>query len=123
MTLLWLIGGGSAAGNQSEPRQKPGTHSPEPSRSDRSCIAAGSSTSVSNVTASFGARSVLVALILSGCGGGDPGGGTASTVSAPPPASPPTTADATFLNPLRASGPDPYVIRMNGVYYYTQTLG
>lgn len=27
------------------------------------------------------------------------------------------------MNPLRTPGPDPYVVRANGTYYYTQTLG
>jgi GH43 family beta-xylosidase len=91
---------------------------------------------VSNVAASLGGLSVLAALILTGCGSGDraggSSGGTASTLAtdtqiistpAPPAASSPTTGNATFLNPLRASGPDPYVTRKNGVYYYTHTLG
>ena len=30
---------------------------------------------------------------------------------------------ATFTNPLLANGPDPWVIRQGGTYYYTNTLG
>jgi GH43 family beta-xylosidase len=36
---------------------------------------------------------------------------------------PPVTANNTFTNPLLASGPDPWVIEKNDVYYYTHTLG
>ncbi|RSK48578.1 alpha-N-arabinofuranosidase [Hymenobacter rigui] len=32
-------------------------------------------------------------------------------------------AGATFLNPLRSDGPDPWVIRHDGYYYYTNTTG
>jgi GH43 family beta-xylosidase len=39
-----------------------------------------------------------------------------TTVTPPPPAD--TT---TFTNPLLASGPDPWVIQKDGIYYYTQT--
>jgi GH43 family beta-xylosidase len=77
---------------------------------------------------------MVIALVLAGCGGG--GGGSSSAngptaassnqnaVAPPVPATNPgAPAEATFFNPLLASGPDPYVIRMNGVYYYTQTSG
>jgi GH43 family beta-xylosidase len=93
-----------------------------------------------NRLASLGlARSLALALVLSGCGGGgsaDGGSATASTlangaesaaVPAPVPGpsvvTPPLPADAAFSNPLLPSGPDPYVVRANGVYYYTQTSG
>lgn len=44
--------------------------------------------------------------------------GTAST---PPPYIPAT--DSTFTNPLLTSGPDPWVIRKDSFYYYTNTTG
>ena len=34
-----------------------------------------------------------------------------------------TREDSGFANPLLGSGPDPYVIRRNGQYYYTHTFG
>lgn len=43
------------------------------------------------------------------------GGGT------PPP--PPPPAANTFTNPLLSSGPDPWVVKKDAVYYYTHTLG
>jgi GH43 family beta-xylosidase len=79
--------------------------------------------------------SIVVALALTACSGGgnaDVGSSAKSSTAAssdqnapaPPPAvSLPVPAEATFVNPLLASGPDPYVIRTNGVYYYTQTSG
>jgi GH43 family beta-xylosidase len=35
----------------------------------------------------------------------------------------PPIADTTFTNPLRASGPDPWIIQKDSVYYYTHTTG
>ncbi|MCW4463846.1 glycoside hydrolase family 43 protein [Sphingomonas sp. BT-65] len=35
----------------------------------------------------------------------------------------PQAADATFTNPILQSGPDPWVIAHDGIYYYTHTLG
>lgn len=97
--------------------------------------------------------SLVLALLLTGCGGGSSaiaptvaGGGLAASVpvavTGDPPAanedfgppvagdSPapatgglPTPADAAFSNPLLASGPDPHVVSANGVYYYTHTSG
>src|SRR3546814_20410962 len=32
-------------------------------------------------------------------------------------------APATFTNPLLTSGPDPWITQVDGVYYYTPTLG
>src|ERR1700737_4785382 len=34
-----------------------------------------------------------------------------------------TKADSTFVNPLLASGPDPWVIQKDTNYYYTNTFG
>jgi GH43 family beta-xylosidase len=58
-----------------------------------------------------GARATLAALALAVC--------TAASASAPALA---RKADATFTNPLLPSGPDPWVLQENGVYYYTNTL-
>jgi len=35
----------------------------------------------------------------------------------------PAEASRTFTNPLQANGPDPWVTRADGYYYYTNTLG
>ncbi len=45
--------------------------------------------------------------------------------SNPSPVVPPVTPPAalTFTNPLLASGPDPWVIKKDSIYYYTHTLG
>jgi GH43 family beta-xylosidase len=74
--------------------------------------------------------SVLAALVLAGCGGGSGGSVSAPSTSTqtsgtPAPSAPgaPAPADPTFVNPVLAVGPDPYVVRMNGVYYYTHTSG
>src|SRR3546814_17657497 len=32
-------------------------------------------------------------------------------------------APSTFTNPLLSSGPDPWITQVDGVYYYTHTLG
>jgi len=58
------------------------------------------------------AFTVATMLLFTGCGKSN-GGGT----PAPPPA--PTK---TFVNPLQ-NGADPWVIKKEGLYYYTQTLG
>jgi GH43 family beta-xylosidase len=39
-----------------------------------------------------------------------------------PPPAPPIPAN-TFTNPLLSSGPDPWIIKKDNVYYYTHTLG
>lgn len=39
------------------------------------------------------------------------------------PSPPNITADTTFTNPLLTSGPDPWVIRQDTMYYYMNTLG
>jgi GH43 family beta-xylosidase len=36
---------------------------------------------------------------------------------------PPVTPDTTFTNPLLTSGPDPWVIQKDSLYYYTNTSG
>ena len=36
---------------------------------------------------------------------------------------PPVNKDSTFTNPLLTSGPDPYVIQKDSIYYYTNTSG
>lgn len=47
-----------------------------------------------------------------------------STCCAPTPPSPPPVVSAdSFVNPLLASGPDPWVIQKDSIYYYTHTLG
>lgn len=80
---------------------------------------------------------LVTALLLAGCGGGNSSGFDLPAASSrqdassdgPAPAAPPTPAGtpapagATFLNPLLASGPDPYVVGVDGVYYYTHTSG
>ncbi len=40
-----------------------------------------------------------------------------------PPIVPPVVDDTTFLNPIKSSGPDPWVVYKDGYYYYTQTTG
>jgi GH43 family beta-xylosidase len=79
---------------------------------------------------------LMTAFVLAGCGGGAdtalPGAGSglsqASGLPDPAPPAPPSPppslgGETTFTNPLLASGPDPYVIRHDGTYYYTHTLG
>jgi GH43 family beta-xylosidase len=77
----------------------------------------------------------VIVLTLAACGGGSSRGvdatgvGSRQSAAAPAPAvdaapaPAPAPAGVTYLNPLRGSGPDPYVVRANGVYYYTQTSG
>lgn len=36
---------------------------------------------------------------------------------------PPVTVDSTFTNPLLPSGPDPWVVKKDSFYYYTNTFG
>lgn len=70
--------------------------------------------------------STAFALVLAGCGGGSSGGSVSTAAIVRQDAPAPTVAppaDATFTNPLLASGPDPYVVRASGVYFYTQTSG
>src|SRR5690349_21358174 len=45
--------------------------------------------------------------------------------STPPPVvvTPPVPKDTTFTNPLLSSGPDPWVIQQDSLYYYTNTSG
>jgi GH43 family beta-xylosidase len=43
---------------------------------------------------------------------------SSSTVVTPPP-----PADTTFTNPLLSSGPDPWVVKKDTTYYYTNTFG
>jgi GH43 family beta-xylosidase len=58
----------------------------------------------------------LYLLLLSGGGCGDkPDAGPGTT--------PPDQAETTFSNPLLPSGPDPWVLQQDQVYYYTHTLG
>ncbi|HUQ67796.1 MAG TPA: glycoside hydrolase family 43 protein [Flavitalea sp.] len=57
---------------------------------------------------------VLSTTLSCGKGGSDPD-------PVPPP--PPPPPSNTFKNPLLTSGPDPWIIRRDGFYYYTHTLG
>jgi GH43 family beta-xylosidase len=41
----------------------------------------------------------------------------------PPVNPPPSNADTTFINPLLSSGPDPWVIQKDTMYYYMNTSG
>lgn len=74
---------------------------------------------------------LLAVAALAGCSGGSSGiEGAAvgieqagNTPASPTPGAPPPAAGASFVNPLLASGPDPYVIQANGIYYYTHTSG
>lgn len=43
--------------------------------------------------------------------------------STPPVVTPPTPVSTTFVNPLLASGPDPWVYQKDGFYYYMATTG
>jgi GH43 family beta-xylosidase len=47
-----------------------------------------------------------------GSGSGGPGGGVTGSLG-----------DSTFTNPLLASGPDPWVVQKDTMYYYMNTLG
>lgn len=63
----------------------------------------------------FGRLFIAVSLLASvSCNKGNGNGGGIVT---PPP------AGKTFTNPLLPGGADPYVIKKDNVYYYTQTLG
>ncbi len=46
-----------------------------------------------------------------------------STNNGGSPPFPPVVDTTTFTNPILASGPDPWVIQKDGMYYYTQTFG
>lgn len=62
---------------------------------------------------------VVMALLVSiSCSKGS-GGGTPT----PTPIPTPTPTGKTFTNPLLPGGADPYVVKKDNVYYYTQTLG
>lgn len=63
---------------------------------------------------------ILVATVFS-CGKGN-GGGGGNQPPVTPPVTPPVVV-TTFTNPLLSSGPDPWVIKKDTFYYYTQTLG
>jgi GH43 family beta-xylosidase len=41
----------------------------------------------------------------------------------PPVINPPVVTDTSFTNPLLSSGPDPWVIQKDTIYYYTHTTG
>lgn len=57
-------------------------------------------------------------LLWASCGkSGSGGGGT------PPPGPDSPSTGKTFVNPLKKSGPDPWVIKKGSFYYYTQTSG
>jgi len=58
----------------------------------------------------------LLAVAACSCGKGQSNSGGGTTP-------PPTKADTTFTNPLLTSGPDPWVIQQDTMYYYTNTLG
>src|ERR1700761_2671781 len=54
-----------------------------------------------------------------GSGGGGSGGGSGGTGGSGSGAA----ADTSFSNPLLSSGPDPWVIQQDTMYYYMNTLG
>lgn len=58
-----------------------------------------------------------------GTGLADTNGTPTASGPAPPVPSAPRPTGPSFVNPLLASGPDPHVLRANGVYYYTHTSG
>jgi GH43 family beta-xylosidase len=57
---------------------------------------------------------IIVLSFLAACGKGSSGQQTPPVMPGP---------DTSFTNPLLASGPDPWVIRKDSIYYYMQTLG
>lgn len=59
-------------------------------------------------------------LLAGACSCGKGGSFSGSGGGTPPPAG---SADTTFLNPLLASGADPWVIQQDTTYYYMNTLG
>jgi len=59
---------------------------------------------------------IILSLFLVACGKG-----SSNTQITPPIII--QNADSTFSNPLLPSGPDPWVIQQDSLYYYTQTLG
>lgn len=40
-----------------------------------------------------------------------------------PAPNPPTPTETTFINPLLNSGPDPWIVKKDSLYYYTHTVG
>ncbi|MDB5207770.1 MAG: family 43 glycosylhydrolase [Flavisolibacter sp.] len=66
-----------------------------------------------NLLITFFISSSLLINVSCKKGGGDNGGGGTN----------PLPAGNTFTNPLLPSGPDPYVIKKDNIYYYTHTLG
>ncbi|MGI4835975.1 MAG: glycoside hydrolase family 43 protein [Janthinobacterium lividum] len=65
----------------------------------------------------------LVFLLLLGVGLGACQKDTATTPTPTPTPTPPVTSTTTFLNPLLASGPDPWVYQKDGYYYFLSTTG
>ncbi|MDO6433198.1 glycoside hydrolase family 43 protein [Flavitalea sp. BT771] len=57
---------------------------------------------------------ISITLTITACGKSG-----SSTTNNPPPTNP----DTTFTNPLLSSGPDPWVIQQDTMYYYMHTLG
>lgn len=60
---------------------------------------------------------VLMWVVMAGCSKSGSGSGSGDPDPDPP------TADKTFMNPIKSSGPDPWVIQQGAYYYYTQTSG
>src|SRR4051812_31637661 len=57
---------------------------------------------------------VLALVLVTGCN-------KKSNVTSPPPA--PGGTDTSFINPLLSTGPDPWVVKKDSMYYYTHTFG
>jgi len=57
-------------------------------------------------------------IIWTACSKSGSGSGTT-----PPPGKDTTVTSKTFINPIKSSGPDPWVIKKGDFYYYTQTTG
>src|SRR5579875_3248095 len=63
-------------------------------------------------------RPLLILLLCTLMECSKPGNNSGTTTNPPP-----TGSAATFTNPLLPSGPDPWVIQKDSIYYYTQTFG
>lgn len=66
---------------------------------------------------------VLILLSISALGACSCGKGSSSNTKPGGTTTSPGAADSTFTNPLLTSGPDPWVIQQDTMYYYMNTLG